>query len=497
MMSLTILFTVLVFLVEKSVCENILIACPVASVSHQIWNYAIAEGLMAKGHNVTMAGPDANMHKESDRYHPIAFEDVLSKVAESKAIDIEASPHQNLYQLMTSFNAYVYATYKYLYLSKGFQQILNYPKGVKFDLIIMDVTLGPCLYPLIEMFGYPPTIGITAFLLPPFLSHSFGNNLPASYLPYYHLNYMQDMSFFQRVVNYLVINVDLLYKKTYEAQQLEELVNEAFGKGKRSLIELERHISLLLCNINTALHYPQPLTPNIIPVGGLHAKPPKQLPQDLKKILDNSADGVILIKLRQTVLWKFESDIGDLPKNVVIRRFLPQNDILAHPNIKLFITHGGGLSTLETAYHGVPVLGIPFFVDQYMLTNAMVEKGLGLKLEFPDVTTQNLLDVLNELLNNKKYTENIKEVSRRMKDQSSTPLETAVFWAEYAIRHNGTQHLNPKSRDMSDFVSSSLDVVLFLLSVFMFLLWLLYFSVKLLYRSLHNAAIRNIKKKIT
>lgn len=42
-------------------------------------------------------------------------------------------------------------------------------------------------------------------------------------------------------------------------------------------------------------------------------------------------------------LWKFESDFvtEDLPKNVLIQSWLPQADILAHPKLKAFITHGG------------------------------------------------------------------------------------------------------------------------------------------------------------
>lgn len=42
-------------------------------------------------------------------------------------------------------------------------------------------------------------------------------------------------------------------------------------------------------------------------------------------------------------LWKFEDPTIDLelPKNVIIRPWLPQSDILAHPKIKGFFTHSG------------------------------------------------------------------------------------------------------------------------------------------------------------
>lgn len=60
-------------------------------------------------------------------------------------------------------------------------------------------------------------------------------------------------------------------------------------------------------------------------------------------------------------IWKFESEANELPipptKNVMLGKFLPQNDILAHPKIVGFISHSGLLSTHEALYHGVPVIG--------------------------------------------------------------------------------------------------------------------------------------------
>uniref|UniRef100_A0A6P7FXA7 UDP-glucuronosyltransferase 2B19-like isoform X2 n=1 Tax=Diabrotica virgifera virgifera TaxID=50390 RepID=A0A6P7FXA7_DIAVI len=285
--------------------------------------------------------------------------------------------------------------------------------------------------------------------------------------------------------------------KNYHPIDVKGLAKEIFGEQIDSLDSLENLISLLLCNLMQGFSHPQPLSPNIIPVGGLHIKPAKTLPEDLQRIMDNTEEGVILFslgtnvksslmredkrkaildalgKLKETVLWKFEAGLKNIPKNVIIKKFLPQRDLLAHPNLKLFISHGGALSTAEASYHGVPVVGIPFFADQYINVNIIEKKGIGVRVDFVTMTANTLLDKINEILHNPKYLQNAKKLSHIIKDQPQTPLERAVFWVEFVIRNNGTHILDPASRYMSYFVTSSLDIYLFLASVIIVILWLM------------------------
>lgn len=53
---------------------------------------------------------------------------------------------------------------------------------------------------------------------------------------------------------------------------------------------------------------------------------------------------------KQKVIWKYESETelaNRISSNVLVRKWLPQNDILAHKNVRLIISHGGMFSMFE------------------------------------------------------------------------------------------------------------------------------------------------------
>ena len=129
--------------------------------------------------------------------------------------------------------------------------------------------------------------------------------------------------------------------------------------------------------------------PNTIEIGGIHCKDGKELPPDLQQFLDSHPEGVTYVsfgstvkpsemsqerkkvfletfaKLEKPIIWKWdEENVADLPSNVMIKQWVPQQDILAHPNLKVFVTHGGLLSVQEALYHKTPLVGIPLGNDQ-------------------------------------------------------------------------------------------------------------------------------------
>lgn len=111
----------------------------------------------------------------------------------------------------------------------------------------------------------------------------------------------------------------------------------------------------------------------------------------------------VFSELPYKVLWKFESDdLENIPKNVKISKWLPQQDLLGHPNIKLFVTQGGLQSTEEAIVNNVPLLGMPFIADQFPNCRRYVSLGIGKCLDFPTLTKENFKTSIVEIAGNPK-----------------------------------------------------------------------------------------------
>ncbi|KAJ8972839.1 hypothetical protein NQ314_000003 [Rhamnusium bicolor] len=104
-------------------------------------------------------------------------------------------------------------------------------------------------------------------------------------------------------------------------------------------------------------------------------------------------------RLPQRVLWKWENETMEgKPDNVMIQKWMPQLDILCHPNVKAFISHGGLLGTTEAVHCGVPVIVMPQFGDQHTNARALEASGGGVILQLSEATEDKVYKALKKVL---------------------------------------------------------------------------------------------------
>lgn len=75
----------------------------------------------------------------------------------------------------------------------------------------------------------------------------------------------------------------------------------------------------------------------------------------------------------------------------------------AHPNVKVFLSHGGLLSLQETIFHATPVLALPIFGDQPKVAALIQNEGYGRRLEWEELTVDLLVETLQEIISNPRY----------------------------------------------------------------------------------------------
>ncbi|CAH1102051.1 unnamed protein product [Psylliodes chrysocephalus] len=462
-------------------CYKILVVFPAAAPSHFILGNALGRGLAIAGHEVTVLSPfqDKNPPKN---YREVVLTGFIEEKSEAMPFSVFDMEHMHPWLSVYLMNHFGTVAVNKTFEHPNFKKLLN----EKFDLIIIEQFKNEAMKVLSCHFNAPlvmfSTIGANVWV-----NTDTANPSPPSYVPDLFLSYSSKMNLWQRTFNSLTKLFQVLNNNLVFFPSQRKFVQQYFPK----CADYEfNNVSLYLLNSHESTSEPVPLVPSMINIGGFHINPPKELPKDLKEYLDNAKDGVIyfsmgsnipfsqvkpeikdtlikvLGKLKQKVLWKYDEDtLHGKPDNVKLGKWFPQSDILAHPNVKLFITHGGLLSTLETIYHGVPVLTLPVFADQKLNAARMETLGYGVKLTFSALTEEDLTEALNKLLNDPKYRENAKLRSKLFHDRPIKPMDEMVYWVEYIVRHKGAPHLQVAGKHLPWYQYLLLDVVLLVLLI--------------------------------
>uniref|UniRef100_A0A6I8R6I7 UDP-glucuronosyltransferase n=1 Tax=Xenopus tropicalis TaxID=8364 RepID=A0A6I8R6I7_XENTR len=313
----------------------------------------------------------------------------------------------------------------------------------------------------------------------------------------------------------VVKNKDLLYK--LQNEKFDVVVADPLVPCGRpaKVCEIMGKAEIWLIRTYWDFEYPRPILPNFKFVGGLHCAPAKPLPEEIEKVVESSGEHGIVVfsmgsmiknfsnertniiaaalsQLPQKVLWRYSGKKPDaLGENTITYDWIPQNDLLGHPKTKAFITHGGTNGIYEAIYHGVPIVGIPLFAEQPDNIVHMKSKGMAIMLDFNKMGTQDLLDAVNTVINNPTYKENAMRLSRIHHDQPVKPLDSAVFWIEFVMRHKGAKHLRPASHELTWYQYHCLDVI-----GFMFVCLFLFFYITITFLTFcYKKCCRTTKEK--
>ena len=358
-----------------------------------------------------------------------------------------------------------------VFLSKV--QVLN------FDLVLYDgFHMCPCAVILAHALSIPG-VSVTAEMI------SWNARVPINpaTTPAVVLRHSDRMTFSQRLVNialYLTVSVYPIYEQN-------KTLLEKFAPEVKSWIELQQRVTVLyIVTRDHLLEWPKPQMPNVIRTPGVTTHPAGELPRQLKELMDTASDGAIILsfgslagqfpseiinkffdafsQLKQTVICKVGGRNSTVPKNVHLFPWLPQNDLLGHPNTVLFITHCGNNGQYESLYHGVPMIGFPLFGDQHHNAFRMVNHGYGMDMNILTFTADELVNNVHRVLDEKAFKMATQKASDILKSQPMTAQDTAAYWVEHVLKHGG-EHLRTGAMDMPLYQFLMLDILLFVLVV--------------------------------
>lgn len=336
--------------------------------------------------------------------------------------------------------------YRYCDALLSDKKLLKNLKEKQYDLFIFDA-LDPCGRVLADYLDVPVIPLMTTGL-----GHWDGNPRPPSYVPSALSTFTPHMTFIQRTANFLLkLLYDVLPVLVGFDTPFEQLKQVHGINTSLSISSTFNRATLKFVNSDFAIEYPSPIEPDTIMIGGFSIDPPTALDSHLQWIVDEAGSPGIVVFSFGTLIREFDSrylrmfldafsripqtvimrngnssvPANEVPSNVKMLPWIPQNALLALPNTKLFITHCGLNGAMEAAHFGVPVIAIPIADDQYNHANKLVNHlQMGVQLDLASLSVDKLDLALQTVLNDSTYADNAVLVSSIFRDQLIGKRET-------------------------------------------------------------------------
>ena len=451
---------------------------PMAFRSMQIgWTPLISE-LAAHGHNITIISPRQMFKAQTKNILDIVIDDTAIKELESTFSHDAIGKGDS--SIPTAWVNGVIESQRGAFKHPAVQNLVkeeNEKDSKVFDVVVVCCAIfgeEPGYY-LAHKFNASLVLAHSKAYANPWENWSTGNPFHPAYMPFFAFPYTQHMNLPQRAINSILTLGTVLFRDLYMLRLSYNLLEEVFPNETNfpNLLELEGKASLIMNAGNPFLADGlRPVMPNNLLVGMMNCKPkplngndgPSTLPKKLQDWIDGSGEnGVIYMSfgsvLRASsmtperremilqvleslspmrVIWKWEDeDTYTLPSNILTMPWVPQTSILEHPKVKLFITHGGAGSVQDAICYKTPLLGIPMSNDQITNLHDAQQRGIAHVIPWKylskDEFSQAIKTVLDE--SSSKYQKAIDRLHELVMDQPMHPVDRAVWWMEYILRH--------------------------------------------------------------
>jgi glucuronosyltransferase len=237
-------------------------------------------------------------------------------------------------------------------IALGNRTLIEDMKRRKFDLAIVDLPANECALALTHYLSLP-TVGFWGLAFNSAETVMTTAYMPASHSPQIYSGFTSEMSFLQRLINFGMFIGNHIAIRGHCL--LSHLVIQRHLPGTPNPCTLLRELNGMLINSDEIMDYPQLLPPTFIRVGGLNIKEDHNLPKELEEWMQSSGEaGVVLFAigslidptilmetflkaffkaaslLPQKFLVKLNGDFGEVPENVKIMKWIPQQAVLGN-----------------------------------------------------------------------------------------------------------------------------------------------------------------------
>ncbi|KPJ19198.1 Ecdysteroid UDP-glucosyltransferase [Papilio machaon] len=257
---------------------NILAYFPCPSISHQIVFRPITLELIKRGHTVTVltADPIFPKGKTPANLTEIDLHDVSYNLLRRNQQTVSVGKTSDIIQQLNVIIEMTSSMIEEQMNIAEVKELIN-NKTKKFDLILVEalymVALG-----LTHVFK-APTVLVSSF--GPFLGNyevvGAPTNPPLLYGNSFSLK-LNNMTVWEKL-NELYTQIRIRYINNNFEDKQNNALKRIFGPDVPTVNELKNEVDMLFLNINPIWEGNYPVPPAVVHMGGLHQKPPKELPK--------------------------------------------------------------------------------------------------------------------------------------------------------------------------------------------------------------------------